>query len=323
MKLEKIKQKALALQPLSKEEALELSKFNNQQKLYAAAEEITRHFFDQQIELCTITNARSGKCSQDCKWCAQSAHNQSSIDVYEMVPKEKAIREACEAGSKGVHRHSLVTSGRTVSDKTLDQLIELYNDIKQKTNIQLCASMGLLTPKQMKRLKKAGVSRYHCNIETAPSYFPKLVSTHTLEEKIKTIRAAQQAGLAVCSGGIIGMGETMTQRIEMAFTLRELGIKSIPINILTPIKGTPLEHNAPLEKEEILTTIALFRFINPDAIIRLGGGRILIKAYQEEVLRAGANAILTGDYLTTSGSKIDDDLQMLQNAGFSIDRDSE
>lgn len=320
--IEALKQKVLNHQDLSYEEALSLSNAADKEALYKAADEIRLHFCNKVIDLCSITNAKSGKCTQDCKWCSQSMHHSSDIEEYEIIDSKKAVKEAVDNAKQGVDRHSLVTSGRRVSNKTLDGLIPIYREIAKQSSISLCASMGLITEEQMSRLKnEANVKHYHCNIETAPSFFSELVTTHTIDEKIETIKLAQKVGLKVCSGGIIGMGETMEQRIEMAFTLRNLEIQSIPINILQPIKGTALENFPPLSEDEILTTIAVFRFINPKANLRFAGGRVQIKDFQHKALRAGISAALTGDYLTSTGSNIQEDIQDFKNAGFKINNE--
>lgn len=317
--IDDIKQKTLNLQEITQQEAEMLSKVSDKEALYKAANEIRQHFCKNTMDLCSITNAKSGKCSQDCKWCSQSAHHETNIEEYEIVDHKQAVAEALNNARQGVVRHSLVTSGRKVSNKTLDGLIPVYKEIAQKSSIGLCASMGLITEQQMQRLKnEANVQHYHCNLETAPSFFSELVSTHTIDEKIETIKLAQKTGLKVCSGGIIGMGESMEQRIELAFALRKLNIQSIPINILQPIKGTALQDIHPLSEEEILTTIAVFRFINPTAHLRFAGGRMQIKSFQHKALKAGISAALTGDYLTSTGSNIQDDIKDFTNAGFTI-----
>jgi|SRR5690554_98962 len=320
--IQALKKKVISLQNISHEEAMLLSQTAEKEKLYKAADEIRKHFCNDVFDLCSITNAKSGKCTQDCKWCSQSMHHKCDIKEYEIIDCKQAVMKAVESAKQGVSRHSLVTSGRRVSNKTLDGLIPIYRKISEQSTIGLCASMGLITEEQMQRLKDEGnIGHYHCNIETAPSFFSSLVSTHTIDEKIETIKMAQKVGLKVCSGGIIGMGESMEQRIEMAFTLRDLGIKSIPINILQPMKGTALENIAPLSEDEILTTIAIFRFINPDAHLRFAGGRVQIKDFQHKALRAGISAALTGDYLTSTGSNIQEDIQDFANAGFKIDHE--
>ena len=303
---------------VTEEEAIALSKTTNKQTLYDCANEIREHFCGNRMDLCSITNAKSGKCSEDCKWCSQSAWHNTNAEVYPVVDKQRAVDEAVNNAKQGVIRHSLVTSGRTVTDKELDQFIDIFDGIKQSCNIQLCASMGLLNKNQLARLKQTGISHYHCNLETAPSYFKSMCSTHSIDEKIATIKDAQATGLSVCSGGIIGMGETMEQRIELAFTLRDLGVKSIPVNILNPIEGTALQGRQILNEEEVLTTIALFRFINPDAFLRFAGGRLLIRHFQDKALKAGINASIVGDMLTTIGSNIEEDLRDFSKAGFNF-----
>jgi biotin synthase len=304
---------------ISYNEGVELINHPDKQTLYAAADQIRQHFCGNQMDLCSITNAKSGRCSENCKWCSQSKFHESDIEVYDIVETERAVKEAVESGSKGVHRHSLVTSGRTVSSKTLNELIGIYRKIKEKSNISLCASMGLLTEEQLQQLKdEAGIVHYHCNIETAPSYFPQVCTTHTMEEKLETIKKAQKVGLKICSGGIIGMGETAAQRVEFACALRDIGVVSIPMNILSPIKGTQLQDAEPLSEDEILSAIAVMRFINPRAKIRFAGGRLQIRHFQHNALHAGINASLTGNYLTTIGSDIETDLRDFTEAGFEI-----
>lgn len=311
-----LKEKIVKGYNLSQKEANELSNSNEKQTLYDCANELREHFCGNFIDICTITNAKSGKCSEDCKWCSQSSQHTSNIPIYEMIEPEVAINNAVESFNKGVHRHSLVTSGKRVSNKQLDEFIKIYNSIKDKSDIKLCASFGLLNKEQLIKLREIGLTQYHCNLETAPSFFKNLCTTHTIEEKIQTIKWAQEAGFTSCSGGIIGMGENMEQRIELAFALKELNVKSIPINILLPVEGTKLEGQHPLTDEEILTTIALFRFINFDAHLRLAGGRIMIKHIEKQVLKAGINAAIVGDLLTTIGSSVDEDLEMFTKEGF-------
>lgn len=305
---------------ISANDALGLSMTQEKPTLYAGADAIREHFCGNRIDLCSITNAKSGKCSENCQWCSQSAWHDSKIDVYPMVDRQCAVDEAVRNAEQGVVRHSLVTSGKRVSDAELDQLIAIYQEIRARCNIGLCASMGLITRSQLQRLKDAGITRYHCNLETAPSFFSTVCTTHAIEEKITTIEQAQQLGLEPCSGGIIGMGETMQQRIELALLLRELAIRSIPINVLNPIAGTALHKASPLSEDEVLTTFALFRFINPSAFLRFAGGRLLIRHYQQRALRAGINASIVGDMLTTMGAGISEDLRDFRQAGFTFER---
>jgi biotin synthase len=303
---------------ISQDEALALAGTEERQTLYNCANEIRAHFSGNRMELCSITNAKSGKCSENCKWCSQSAWHKTKIDVYPIVERQRAVDEATNNAKLGVHRHSLVTSGKQVTDAELTEFIAILGDIRAHSSIRLCVSMGLLTLNQLERLRDAGVERYHCNLETAPSYFPEVCTTHSIEEKLSTIRQAQQVGLEVCSGGIIGMGESMAQRVELAHLLRELGIRSIPINILNPIAGTALEGMKSLSEDEVLTTMALFRFINPGAQLRFAGGRLLIRSYQHRALKAGINASIVGDMLTTLGSGVAEDIRDFAEAGFTF-----
>ena len=317
--ISKIYRKVLEGEKITYEVGVQLIHHPNKEELYASADKIREHFCGNTIDLCSITNAKSGRCSQNCKWCSQSAHHTTSIEEYELIDKNQAVNEAIENAKHGVNRHSLVTSGKKVSDANLSELLKIYAEIKAQTNLHLCASMGLVEDYQLEKLRDAGITHYHCNLETAPSFFSQMCSTHTQAEKIKVIRAAQKLGMRVCSGGIIGMGETAEQRVELACALADLEILSIPINILTPIEGTPLENTQELTEEEVLSTIATFRFINPRANIRFAGGRLKIKSYQHKALRAGINSALTGNYLTTIGSNIDEDIQNFTASGFRID----
>lgn len=314
--IEILKKRVLEGGTITPAEATALSQTADKEALYEAAGEIREKFSGKKFDMCSIINAKSGKCSEDCKWCAQSAFFKTDIKTYELVDEREAVEQACKNAEQGVHRYSLVTSGRALSDANLNKLIGVYQKIQKKTNIGLCASMGLLDKSRLQKLKDNGIEHYHCNLETARSFFPKLCTTHSYDQKVLTIKWAQEIGLKVCSGGIIGMGETMEDRIEMAFELNSLGIKSIPLNILNPVEGTPLQGTAPLTDEEILTSFALFRFINPKANLRFAGGRLQIRHIQEKALQSGINAALVGDLLTTIGSNVEQDKADFSKAGF-------
>lgn len=284
MTIEEAKQYILEGRKITEEQALSLANHPDKEALYEAAHQITRHFMGNKFDTCSIINAKSGNCSEDCKWCAQSGHYKTLVNLYPLLPAKECVYHAVYNRKQGIRRFALVTSGKRVSDKELEQITDTIRQIKQQSDIKCCASMGLLTRSQLQSLYDSGVENYHCNIETAPSYFRQLCSTHTIEQKMETIHTAREIGFRICCGGIIGMGETMEERIEMACFLQKEGVLSIPLNLLQPIPGTPMENTHILEEEEWLTTIALFRLINPNAFLRFSGGRAqLSEATQREI----------------------------------------
>lgn len=296
------------------QEAVELSKitdYESLKELFMAADRIRDKFNGKIVDLCSIMNAKSGRCSEDCKFCAQSAHYKTNAAEYELVSLEEVLKLAKENEKCGINRFSLVTSGRGLNHQDLDKIIDIYKKIRKEVKINLCASLGILSYEQLVKLKEAGITMYHHNLETSDKYYKEICTTHSYQERIDTINNAKKAGLMACSGGIIGMGETMEDRIKLAFKVRELGVKSIPVNVLNPVKGTPLEDTELLSQDEILKTIAIFRFVNPTAYIRLAGGRNLIDGCGKNCFKAGANATISGNYLTTSGNKIKDDIEMI------------
>lgn len=286
--------------------------------LCAAADKIRAHFCGNRFDLCTIINGKSGLCPEDCKFCAQSAHYQAGIEEYPLLDAEGIKKEAVNHFRKGILRFSVVTSGRRLPDNEVDAMCETYRAIGRSCPVSLCASHGLLSYEQFVRLRAAGVTRYHNNLESSRRYFPSVCTTHTYDDKLTTIKAAQRAGLTVCSGGIMGLGETMEDRIDMALELRGLGIRSVPVNLLYPIGNTPLAHHPVLSGDEVRRIVAIYRFILPGAALRLAGGRGLLPDKGRSVFRSGANAAISGDMLTTSGISVKDDLAMLQDLGFEV-----
>lgn len=289
------------------------------ESLCRAADSIRAALCGSRADLCSIINGKSGRCPENCRFCAQSAHNRTGIDEYGFLDEETILAEFRHNAERGVHRFSIVTAGRTLSGDDFEKAVSAYRRMRDECgSIKLCASHGLLTEEQFVRLRESGVTTYHCNIETSRRNFPNICTTHTFDDKIACIKRAQKCGLNVCSGGIIGMGETWEDRVDMALTLAELGIRSVPINALRPIKGTALENETPLTEEDILRTAAIFRFILPEAYIRLAAGRIIMENSGERAFRSGVNAAITGDMLTTSGNNIQTDREMLTGLGFEV-----
>lgn len=316
--INKLKDKILSGYNITYNEALSLIE-TPLNELLEAADEIRKHFCSNIFDICSIINAKSGKCSENCKFCAQSAHYKTNISEYPLLDKEKIVENALYMAEKGVLRFSIVTSGKALTDNDVEILADTIKEIKSKSNISICASLGLLTDENFKKLKDAGLERVHNNLETSENFFSSVCTTHTFDDKINALKAALQSGLSVCSGGIIGLGESMQDRIDLAFSLKELGIKSVPLNILSPVKGTPYENNKPLSEEEILKTISIFRFILPNAFIRLAGGRALLSDKGKKAFLSGANAAITGDMLTTYGISVDTDMQIIKETGYIVE----
>lgn len=288
-------------------------------ELAAGAEAIREALCSNHVDLCTIINGRAGRCSENCKFCAQSAHNHTGCEVHGMLSPEEVLADCKEREASGVHAYSIVTAGRTVEGEELDLLVKTYELLNRECkHVRLCASHGLLSAEAFARLRAAGVTMYHENIETSKRNFPNICTTHTYEDKIREIQMAKEAGFTVCSGGIIGMGETWEDRVDMAVSLAELEVESIPINALIPVKGTPLGDLPKLTEDEIIRTVAMFRYINPTAFIRMAAGRNYFADGGKRLFRSGVNATITGDMLTTVGNNTKQDLEMLTDMGFDI-----
>ena len=310
--------KVLAGDELSEETLYALADIDSDEGRAAiidGAAKITERFCSRKFDFCSIINARSGRCPENCKWCAQSAHYNTGCEVYEQVSDEDTLALA----DHGVGRFSLVTSGRLAKGFALDGFCRQIKEINRRGRISTCASLGLLGREELMQLREAGVRRYHCNLETAPSFFPSLCTTHTMEDKFATIAIAHELGFEVCSGGIIGMGETRHQRMELAITLRKVRPVSIPINILCPIPGTPLADVPLIEEDEILLTVALFRFAHPSVQLRFAGGRKrLSREATIKAMRTGINGAIVGDLLTTIGATMAEDKETVAEAGYEI-----
>ena len=284
--------------------------------LCAGADQIRKALRGAGYELCTIINARSGRCGEDCTFCAQSCHHQTQAQEYPFLEVEEIVRQGKRDEAAGVQRYSLVTAGRAVTGPELDQALAACRRLREETGLGLCASFGFQRVEDFRRLKEAGVTRYHANLETSRRNFPNICTTHSYQDKIDNIRRAKQAGLQICSGGIVGLGETWEDRLELALDLAELEVDSIPLNLLTPIPGTPLEGTPPLSVEEVRRIVAVFRYINPTAWIRMAAGRGRFADGGAILFRSGANSAITGDMLTTTGTNIAQDLDLMKQGGF-------
>lgn len=318
MTVQKLKEAIVSSSQIGREEALLLAEAPLDE-LCTAANELRQHFCGNSFDLCTIINAKSGHCSEDCKYCAQSAHYDTDAEAYPLLDPAEILAGAQYNDKRGVLRYSIVTSGRTLTDAEVEQVCRSIKAIRQETNIQVCVSCGLLSEEQYRKMREAGATRVHNNLESSPRSFKQVCTTHTTEDKVNALKAAQRAGLSVCSGGIMGLGETMEDRIDMVLLQRELGVKSIPVNLLNPIPGTPYAHNRILTNEEMCRIVAIFRFLIPDASIRMAGGRGLLPDKGEACFKSGANAAISGDMLTTAGYTVETDLALLKRLGYRVE----
>lgn len=285
----------------------------------ACADKIRNRYHKNRIFTCAITNAKSGFCSEDCAFCAQSSHHHTDIHTYPMVSEEFLIESAVSRQRDGAVKFGMVTSGYANTVEEMARICRTAASIRTQTPLGVCASLGMLKVSTAVQLKNGGVTRYHHNLETARSYFSAVCTTHDYEEDVETVRIAKNAGLEVCSGGIMGLGESWEQRIELSLTLRELDVDSIPINFLNPISGTRMENRAPLSPQEALRCIALFRFMHPQKDIVICGGRgVTLGDFQSWIFMAGANGLMIGDYLTTQGRDARMDMEMIQAIGLEI-----
>lgn len=317
--LESLEKEVLRGKKIGKEEALWLYD-QPLEELCKAADRIRMHFCGNGFDLCTIINGKSGRCPENCRFCAQSAYSRTAVREYPLLGEEEILSQARKNDEQGVLRYSVVTSGKRLSEEEVDRMCGAAARIRRETGIAVCVSFGLLKEEQYRKLKEAGVTRVHNNLETSRRFFPNICTTHTFDDKIEAIRAAQAAGLSVCSGGIMGLGETPEDRVDMAFTLRELGIQSVPVNMLNPIPGTPFEENKKLSLQDMRRIVAVYRFILPKASIRLAGGRGLLEDKGRSCFQSGANAAISGDMLTTAGITVETDRKLLKELGYEVRR---
>lgn len=303
---------------ISKEEAIALMRLPHSATLdiVACGQRIRSAFTAERTFTCGIVNAKSGRCSEDCAFCAQSRFHSTKAPVYPLQSADTLFDRAVLLAQEGANRFGIVTSGHSVGDREIDTLCETARRITTETDLMLCASLGQLTHDRALRLFEAGFSSYHHNLETARSFFPAICTTHEYDEDIATVNHAQAVGFRVCCGGILGLGESMEQRVELAVTLRQLGVPSIPLNFLHPIAGTRLAGETPLAPFEALRAIAIFRYILPRRDIVIAGGReFCLGEYQSWSFMAGANGMMIGNYLTTQGRNMQDDTEMFRIMG--------
>ncbi|MDI6801563.1 MAG: biotin synthase BioB [Thermodesulfovibrionales bacterium] len=315
-----LKDKVLSGISITKSEALVISEILHSDipDLFAAANKIRPTFRGDSIDLCAIVNAKSGACPEDCSYCAQSFKSKTGIQIYPLISKNSVIEKAKEAKEASVKRFCIVTSGRKIGKSEIKEISAMITDIR-KLGLLPCATLGLINKDELSLLKNSGLERYHHNIETSERFFPEICRTHTYYDKLKTIDAAQSAGLSVCSGGIFGLGETWQDRIDMAFAVKELDVDSVPINFLIPVKGTSLGEMDYLHPFDALKIISLYRFILPQKEIRVCGGRMqILGEFNSMVFMAGADSLLTGNYLTTTGRTYKDDLGLIEKYGLKI-----
>ena len=313
-----LKNKVLNDYKVTKEDALNLVDVPLDD-LTSAANEIRYHFCGNEFDACNIINVKSGRCGENCKFCAQSNHYNTDIEIYPLLSKEELKEKSLALYNAGLKRISYVASGRKLNEDELDRISELIDELNEENeDIKICVSLGLLRKDQIDALSDAGVDRIHNNLESSRNYFKEICTTHSYDDKLETINFIDNKNVMICSGGIFGMGESFEDRIDLAFELRDLGVKSIPINVLNPIRGTPVENNEILSNDEVCRLIAIFRFINPSAFIRMAGGRALLGDNGRKAFQSGANAAILGDMLTTDGVAIKEDLKLLEDLGFEI-----
>jgi len=304
---------------ITRQQALELEFFSHEELdyLFEGTNRLRDRFKGNNVKICSIVNAKAGKCQEDCGFCAQSSQFKTDSPEYALLDVEKIVEAAKEAEAFGSNEFSIVTSGTALNSREeLNKVIEAIKRIKKETNLETCCSLGLMDLEDLKELKAAGLDRCHHNLETAESHFDKIVTTHNYEDEVLAVKNAKEAGLQVCVGGIFGMGETFAQRVELAIDIRDLETQSFPINFLKPLEGTALENMALMELYEALRTIAMLRLILPTIDLFVCGGREeVFNNHQEKIFAAGANGILGGNYLTTKGQDPKRDIKMIENLG--------
>lgn len=291
------------------------------EELVEMSAKVTNDNFEKEVEFCSIISAKTGKCQENCKYCSQSAHNKAKVHVHALLPVEEVKKAALDAQKNGATRFCIVTSGRVPSDEDFQKILEMIKEVHKIEGLHTCCSLGILSEEQVKLIKEAGVERYNHNLNTSESYHGEICTTHDFKDRVNTVKLIQEYGIEACTGGIIGMGESRRQRAEMAIELAELNPKTVPINFLNPIDGTPLENmKEAIDEEEILRTICVFRIALPKSILRYAGGRTtrFSDKYQKLGIKAGINGLLVGNYLTTTGSTPEQDCDLVTKMGLAV-----
>ncbi|TYL36130.1 biotin synthase BioB [Natronococcus pandeyae] len=297
--------------------------------LAAAGAVVRDQFGDGTVDACSIVNAKAGNCAEDCGFCAQSVHFDTGIDTYGFLGPEKILEAAKRAERDGAQRFGIVVAEKGVSKEhrpdEWDEVIESIRLVRDECDLEVDASLGILTEEEAEILAAEGINHYNHNIETSPNYFPEIVGSHSFEDRVETLETAKAAGMDLCAGVILGMGETPTDRVDAAIALQEIGISSLPVNVLNPVEGTPLaeQDSAEITTDEIVTTVAVYKLLHPESRVRLTGGREVNLATDEQhlPLEAGADGLLTGDYLTTEGQSPGEDLEIIERAGLEPNRE--
>lgn len=312
-------EEALSGRGCSPADALQLAHEASEAELFEATTRIREHYFGNEIQLCSIINAKSGRCDMNCCFCSQSGHNTTGIDSYPFMEANE-LKQRIEGIISKKDRHcGIVTSGGKLSGEEITQLAVTVRNIGGGKKVPVCGSLGRLTQNELALLKDAGISRFHHNLESSEKYYPEVCSTQQWRQRLETVKAAQSAGLEVCCGGLFGLGESWEDRIELALALRELGVHSVPINFLHAHEGTPMYDKEALGASEALRIIAVYRFMLPRAVLRICGGRThVLGDRQADLFAAGANGLMTGNYLTVTGSQYETDLAMIHQLGLRV-----
>ena len=308
-----------AVTPAEAEQFIELEGWPEILALASEATRIRERFSGTEVDLCALVNAKSGQCAESCGFCAQSGHHNTDISVYPLMNPDQIVERAKQAKAFGAKRFCIVTATRGLSDRDLPVICEAVRRVKEETGLVPECSLGFVTDHQLEQLKSAGMTRCNHNLETAESNFPNICTTHTYQDRLNTLKQLRKQGLEICSGGILGLGESRQERVKLAFALAEMEVECAPINVLNARPGTPLESQTPPEPREVIKTISVFRFILPKAKLELGGGReVNLRDFQSMAFLAGANSLIIGGYLTTNGRQPENDLQLFKDLGFTV-----